>query len=188
MFPVQTDFSLPVPDVARLYLGDHQLVADQQNMPGGANPYGHNTPQLFARFDTDFPFFIAFPPFGYTLSRLNWFAADGIPITPFDDFGRNNSYPLVRIQAVDKNGSLSGSAGTVLASVDTVLPVSAEADCFRCHTSAADGGNGEAACIPGVDGNCLTSGARRTGTAFQVATASRTRQMFRLRLAGNELI
>ena len=172
MFPVQTDFSLPVPDVARLYLGDHQLVADQQNMPGGANPYGHNTPQLFARFDTDFPFFIAFPPFGYTLSRLNWFAADGIPITPFDDFGRNNSYPLMRIQAVDKNGSLSGSAGTVLASVDTVLPVSAEADCFRCHTSAADGGNGEAACIPGVDGNCLTSGARRTGTAFQVATAS----------------
>ena len=172
LFPVIPDVSLPVPDVARLYLGDGQLVADQQNMPGFANPYLDNLRQRFTRFDTDFPFFVDFPAFGYTLSALNWFAADGIPITPFDDFGRHNSYPLMRIQAADKTGSLSGSAGTVLASVDTVLPVSAEADCFRCHTSAADGGNGEAACIPGVDGNCLTGGGRRTGTAFQVATAS----------------
>ena len=172
LFPLPPDFSLPVPDVARLYLGDGQLVADQQNMPGNANPYGDNARQRFARFDGDYPFFIDFPAFGYTLSSLNWFAADGIPIAPFDDFGRNNSYPLMRVQAVDKSGSLSGSAGTVLASVDTVLPVSAEADCFRCHTSAADGGNGEAACIPGVDGNCPKAGGRRTGTAFQVATAS----------------
>jgi hypothetical protein len=172
MVPLYTDVGLPVPDVARLYLGDQELVADQQDMPGVANPYGDNTPQRFTRFDTMFPFFIDFPSFGYTLSGLNWFAADGIPFTPFDDFGRSNSYPLVRVQAKDKAGGLTGSAGSVLASVDTVLPVSAEADCYRCHTSSADGGNGEAACIPGIDGNCATGGGRRTGTAFRVATAS----------------
>ena len=171
MFPLDTDVGLPVPDVARLYLGDHQLVADQQDMPGVASPYVDNIPQRFARFDTDFPFFVDFP-FGYTLTGLNWFAADGIPMTPFDDFGRNNSYPLMRIQAKDKNGGLSGSAGTLLASVDTVVPVSAEADCFRCHTSVVDGGNGEAACIPGTDVNCGVEGSRRTGTTFTVATAS----------------
>ena len=170
-FPLHTDVGLPVPDVARLYLGDHQLVADQQDMPGVANPYVDNVPQRFARYDSNFPFFIDFP-FGYTLSGLNWFAADGIPMTPFDDFGRNNSYPLMRIQAKDRNGGLSGSVGALLASVDAVVPVSAEADCFRCHTSSVDGGNGEAACIPGTDANCTSEGSRRTATAFAVATAS----------------
>ena len=57
-----------------------------------------------------FPFFTAFS-FGYTLLDRKWFAADGIPITPFDDSGRKNSYPLLRIQAQDKNGTLTGIHG-----------------------------------------------------------------------------
>ena len=93
-FPLLKDMGLPAPDNAKLYpvAGASQLVADQQNMPGITAPYTANVPQSFKRFDTDFPFFAAFP-FGYRLTNMNWFAADGIPVAPFDDFGRANSLP-----------------------------------------------------------------------------------------------
>jgi hypothetical protein len=119
-------------------------------MPGVNAPYstasGGNAPQAFPRFDTDLPFFTnpAFK-FGYTLTDLNWFAADGIPITTFDDVGRTNPYPLVRAQAKAKSGNRLGvAAGTVLASTDMVVPVSGEADCKGCHAATQDGGNGGA--------------------------------------------
>jgi hypothetical protein len=173
LFSLVRDKGLPVPDLAKLYprSGAGQLVADQQFMPGISAPFTANTPQSFKRFDTDFPFFVKFP-FGYRLAEMNWFAADGIPITPFDDFGRKNSFPLMRVQAKTKNVSLTGKTGDVLASVDTVLPVSAEADCFRCHTSSVDGGGAQAACLPGVDANCPTEGSPRSGTAFNVVRAT----------------
>ena len=57
-----------------------------------------------------------------------WWEAEGIPITPYNDDGSKNYYPLVRVKAVSSNGE-------VLASVDTVLPVSDEMDCKRCHAS-----------------------------------------------------
>ena len=44
-------------------------------------------------------------------------AAEGIPITPFDDAGAANTYPMMRLTARD-------AAGTVLATTDVVLPVS----------------------------------------------------------------
>jgi hypothetical protein len=170
LFPLATDMGLPVPDLAKLYpvAGAGQLAADQQDMPGSSAPYTANTPQPFKRFDTDFPFFVNFP-FGYRLTNMNWFAADGIPVAPFDDAGRNNSFPLMRIQGKTKNATLTGTTGDVLASIDSVIPVSAEADCTQCHLSRADGGNGEAACIPGVDVGCGTQGSKRTGTTFTVA-------------------
>jgi hypothetical protein len=180
-FPLTFDIGLPVPDVERLYLGDKQLVADQQAMPDvkqinppSSKPYVDNLMQKFQRYNTDYPLFISFP-FGYTLLDRKWFAAEGVPMTPFDDFGRKNSYPLLRIQAKDKTGKLSGVKGQVLASVDTVAPVSAEADCWRCHTSAIDGGNGQAACIPGPGvSNCPREGSptNRSGVAFPVTQAS----------------
>ena len=52
---------------------------------------------------------------------MNWFEAAGIPITPIDDNGHPNSYPMMRLTA--KNAS-----GTVLATSDIVLPVSGEMD------------------------------------------------------------
>jgi len=58
----------------------------------------------------------------------NWWEAEGIPITPYNDDGSKNYYPLVRVIAKDTSGNL-------LASVDTVLPVSDEMDCKRCHAS-----------------------------------------------------
>lgn len=176
LFSLKPDVGLPAPDLERLYLGDGQLAAEQQAMPSvrRMNPtfsklYLANDRQPFQLFNLNYPFFTSFA-FGYTLFDRKWFAADGIPITPFDDSGRKNSYPLLRIQAQDKNGSLTGIPRQVLASVDTVVPVSAEADCWRCHTSSIDSGNGQAACLPGLDSNCPKEGSptNRSGVAFTV--------------------
>jgi len=60
-----------------------------------------------------------------------WWESEGIPITPYNDDGTKNYYPLVKVVAKD-------STGKVLASVDTVLPVSDEMDCKRCHASNSD--------------------------------------------------
>jgi hypothetical protein len=127
------DEGLPVPDVEQLYILGGPLAFTQQNMPGIAAPYSANNPQGFALFVGKQPFFTTFP-FGYS-ANVDWFEAAGVPISTFDDFGRENSYPLMRIQA--KN-----SAGAVLATTDTVVPVSGEADCQICHGSTFDGGNG----------------------------------------------
>ena len=129
------DIGLPVPDVERLYLGDGQLHATQQAMPGLNNPYILNEAQMFQEHFTDFPFFINFP-FGYVADNVNWFEAAGVPIAMFDDFGRENPYPLVRVQA--KQGT------TPIASLDTVMPISGEAECQTCHAATGDGGNGSA--------------------------------------------
>jgi hypothetical protein len=61
---------------------------------------------------------------------MNWFEAAGIPITPIDDAGRTNPYPLMRLTA-------KTTAGTVLATTDVVLPVSGEMDCRKCHGSTS---------------------------------------------------
>jgi hypothetical protein len=61
---------------------------------------------------------------------MNWFEGLGIPITPIDDAGHTNPYPLVRLTA--KN-----TAGTVLATTDVVLPVSGEMNCRACHSSGS---------------------------------------------------
>lgn len=176
------DLSLPVPDTFLLYFGpdgipnngDEVLVADFAKMPGINDPYIANEHQHFDRFDVKSPFFINFP-FGYTLNDLNWFAADGIPLGFADDQGRENAYPLFRVQAIAKAGNNLGiGAGTVLASVDTVAPISIESDCKACHLSSADGGNGEAACFAGIDANCPVDGSKttRSGAAFTVVSPS----------------
>lgn len=61
---------------------------------------------------------------------MNWFEAAGVPITPTDDAGRRQTYPLVRLTA-------RTTGGTVLATTDIVLPVSGEMDCRKCHGSGA---------------------------------------------------
>ena len=127
---------LPMPDVERLYLGDGVLAADQQSMPGRAVPYVVNDGQNFNQYVSSLPFFTNFP-FGYTSNNVNWYEAAGVPATAFDDAGRENPYPLFRVQAHD-------AGGTLLASVDTVAPISGEANCQGCHGAPVDGGNGAA--------------------------------------------
>jgi hypothetical protein len=64
----------------------------------------------------------------------DWFQAEGIPLTPYDDSLAKNPYPLMRI--VVRN-----SSGNEIASTVTVAPNSAEMECSRCHSS---GGSPEA--------------------------------------------
>ena len=135
--PVTADTGLPVPNVEDLYIGpdgrvnsgDEMLTAAQHAMPGLNKPYAVNTPQkVQERYDNK-PFFVNFP-FGYVANNVNWYEGAGIPFSAFDDIGRENAYPLVRVQA--KNGN------TTLATVDTVLPISGEASCTNCHSDPAD--------------------------------------------------
>ena len=57
------------------------------------------------------------------------FTAAGIPITPTDDAGNYNPYPLMRISAIDK------STGTTLSNLDVTVPVSTEMNCDICHNT-----------------------------------------------------
>jgi hypothetical protein len=61
-------------------------------------------------------------------AEYHWYEAEGIPITPFDDAGKKNFYPTVKVVAKDL-------AGNVLATTTTVLPVSDEMTCKGCHAS-----------------------------------------------------
>jgi hypothetical protein len=136
------DIGLPVPNVENLYIGpdgdvnsgDEFLSAVQHAMPGVTNPYVSNVAQLAEEHYENKPFFVNFP-FGYVANDVNWFEGAGVPFAAFDDFGRQNPYPLVRVQA-------KSTTGTVLATVDTVLPISGEANCQGCHAATVDGGNG----------------------------------------------
>ena len=61
---------------------------------------------------------------------MKWFEAAGIPMTPTDDAGQRNAYPLMRV-------SVKNSSNTVLAYADIVVPVSDEMDCRACHKSGS---------------------------------------------------
>lgn len=60
---------------------------------------------------------------------LQWFGAEGIPITTYDDTGLKNSYPLMKVLAVDLATNRGGT------SPPTVLPVSDEMRCDTCHAT-----------------------------------------------------
>jgi hypothetical protein len=62
-------------------------------------------------------------------AQADWFSAAGIPMTPTDDAGQNNPYPLLRVSAYDKQSN------TLLGSTDVVVPVAQETDCQACHIS-----------------------------------------------------
>jgi hypothetical protein len=59
---------------------------------------------------------------------VNWWRAEGIPLSPYDDAGHKNPYPLMRMIA-------RNSANQPIATNDVVLPVSDEMDCRACHAS-----------------------------------------------------
>lgn len=66
-------------------------------------------------------------PMSYN-AQYGWWEADGIPILNYDDNGVKNYYPMVKVVAKDLEGN-------ELASIKTVLPVSDEMDCAKCHAS-----------------------------------------------------
>ena len=63
-------------------------------------------------------------------SVQGWWEAEGIPVTPYDDKGFKNYYPMVKVVAKD-------ATGKVLASTKVVLPVSDEMSCKSCHASTS---------------------------------------------------
>ncbi|MEQ1893620.1 MAG: cytochrome C, partial [Planctomycetota bacterium] len=60
----------------------------------------------------------------------SWFRAEGIPITPIDDAGAKNPYPLMEV-------TVRNAAGVVVASTRTTVPTSSEMTCSECHASNA---------------------------------------------------
>jgi hypothetical protein len=71
-------------------------------------------------------------PIPYNTMR-GYFAAEGIPIFPYDDQLNPNTYPLMRVSARDK------TTGALLGQTDVVLPVSEETDCQSCHVTGGIG-------------------------------------------------
>lgn len=88
-----------------------QELSPDVGLGGASMPGLGNAPQPM-RFDTS----------------AGWFIAEGIPITPVDDAGHINPYPLMRLVARD-------AANAVLATTDVTLTVSDEMSCAACHGS-----------------------------------------------------
>lgn len=61
------------------------------------------------------------------VTNFNWYVAYGIPITPYDDAGRPNQYPMMRLTSTNPVATLK--------TTDIVLPVSDEMNCRLCHLS-----------------------------------------------------
>lgn len=87
--------------------------APDTGLAGFSMPGPSNTPQA-----------MVFDP------AYNWFSATGVPVTPYDDAGNKNTYPMMRITARD-------TSGNPLATTDIVTPVSDEMDCRACHASGS---------------------------------------------------
>ncbi len=175
----QHDLGIPVPDSILLrgclqdYLAGNEGIdgprskcgLGQQALPGKDDPYAINQPQPFGRFDREINFFnelLGGVGLGGIITETNWWAADGVPMSPVDDAGRRNAYPLMRVQAIEK------SSGQVVATTDVVLPVASEADCQNCHAPVLD--CADTAAQTGLDIQCNGSAIERT--SFDVMTLS----------------
>jgi hypothetical protein len=97
-------------------------LSPEGGLAGWSMPGLGNTPQTMLFETTN-------RPAPGVATRVNWFRAEGIPISPYDDAHNKNPYPLMRLIA--RNGSVP------IATNDVVLPVSDEMDCRACHASGA---------------------------------------------------
>ena len=97
------------------------LCSTDTGLKGWAMPGAGNVPQgmLFENNNSPAP--------GVS-SPVNWFRAEGIPISPWDDMLQKNEYPIMRLVARD-------SVKNIIATSAIVLPVSDEMDCKACHSS-----------------------------------------------------
>jgi len=98
-------------------------VTADQGLAGWNMPGSGNTPQTMLFEQTN-------QPAAGVLTPVNWWRAEGIPLSPYDDAHNKNTYPMMRLIA--KN-----SSGVALATNDIVLPVSDEMDCRACHASGS---------------------------------------------------
>ncbi len=96
-------------------------LAPEGGLAGWSMPGTSNVPQNMLFEQTN-------QPAGGVFTKVNWFRAEGIPISPYDDAHKKNPYPLMRIIA-------RNAAKQPIATNDVVLPVSDEMDCRACHAS-----------------------------------------------------
>ncbi len=75
-------------------------------------------------------------------STWKWYEAAGIPITPYDDSGKANYYPMVQVTA------LNSAKTTTFATAHVDLPVSDELTCMACHASRTSGNAAQMAAKP----------------------------------------
>jgi hypothetical protein len=99
-------------------------LAPDMGLAGWGMPGTNNVPQGMLFETTNHPT-------ASVATLVNWFRAEGIPITPYDDTGHKNAYPLMRQIAWN-------AANQPIATNDVVLPVSDEMDCRACHASGAN--------------------------------------------------
>ncbi len=97
-------------------------LAPDVGLLGWAMPGTNNLPQAMLFETTN-------RPAAGVATPVNWWRAEGIPITPYDDAGRRNEYPLLRLVARD-------AANNVVATSDVVAPISDEMACSVCHASS----------------------------------------------------
>lgn len=127
------------------YTVTYQAIADPSGSinktSAGKGNWLQNTPMLYGAVQADQG--LAFPgpdsfwmpgtnntPQGMLFDpSLDWFYAYGIPLTPYDDAGNKNPYPMMRM--------IARSGGVPIATNDIVLPVSDEMDCRSCHASGS---------------------------------------------------
>jgi len=96
-------------------------LAPEAGLAGWSMPGVSNVPQSMLFEPTN-------QPAGGVFTPVNWFRAEGIPLSPYDDAHHKNPYPLMRLIARD-------AANQPLTTNDIVLPVSDEMDCRACHAS-----------------------------------------------------
>jgi hypothetical protein len=99
------------------------VLAPEGGLAGWSMPGTNNPPQFFRFENTNRP-----APGAAAL--VNWWRAEGIPISPYDDAHKKNPYPLMLLVARD-------AANNIIATNQVVLPVSDEMDCRACHASGA---------------------------------------------------
>jgi PKD repeat protein len=95
--------------------------APDMGLAGWAMPGNSNVPQTML-------FEVSNSPAADVATPVNWFRAEGIPISPYDDAGMKNPYPMMRMIAWN-------TLNQPIATNDVVLPVSDEMDCRACHAS-----------------------------------------------------
>lgn len=98
-------------------------LASEGGLAGWSMPGISNVPQSMLFEQTN-------QPAGGVFTKVNWFRAEGIPLSPFDDAHNKNPYPLMRVIA-------RNAANQPIATNDIVLPVSDEMDCRACHASGS---------------------------------------------------
>jgi hypothetical protein len=97
------------------------VLPPEGGLRGWPMPGTNNTPQNMGFENTNYP-----KP--NVPTPVNWWRAEGIPISPYDDAHQKNPYPLMLLVA-------RNAANQIIATNQVVLPVSDEMDCRACHAS-----------------------------------------------------